>query len=169
MASLRDLETPALVLDRGVLQRNCDRMATRMRDAGVRLRPHLKTAKSAKVAEIATQGHFGGVTVSTIAEARYFAERGFRDVTYAVGLAAGKLDAVVALQAAGASVTLLADNLPVLEAAQNRAAELHADFRILIEIDTGGRRGGVLPVSDDLIELGRFLNDSSRLCRWQVS
>ncbi len=163
MTSLSDLETPALVLDRGVLEANCQRMAARLSEAGVQLRPHLKTAKSARVAEIATQGHFGGVTVSTIAEARYFAAQGFRDVTYAVGLAAGKLAAVAALQAEGARVTLLADNLPVLEAAREKAAELGAEFAVLIEVDTGGRRGGVLPDSDDVIELGRYLHDSPGL------
>lgn len=163
MTNLNSLETPALVLDRGVLESNCQRMARRLSEAGVRLRPHLKTAKSAKVAEIATEGHFGGVTVSTIAEARYFAARGFKDVTYAVGLAAGKLEAVAALQAEGARVTLLADNMPVLEAARQKAAELQAAFSILIEVDTGGRRGGVLPDSDQLIQLGRFLNESPGL------
>lgn len=163
MPDLQDLETPALVLDRGVLENNCRRMALRMQEAGVRLRPHLKTAKSAKVAELATEGHFGGVTVSTIAEARYFAARGFKDVTYAVGLAAGKLEAVAALQSEGVRVNLLADNLPTLEAARDKAAELQSVFSILIEVDTGGRRGGVLPESDELIELGRFLNDSPGL------
>lgn len=163
MTSLTDLETPALVLDRSILENNCRRMAVRLQAAGVHLRPHLKTAKSAKVAEIATQGHFGGVTVSTIAEARYFVARGFRDVTYAVGLAAGKLEAVALLQSEGATVTLLADNLPVLEAARDKAAELKADFSILIEVDTGGRRGGVLPESDALIEMGRFLGAAEGL------
>jgi D-serine deaminase-like pyridoxal phosphate-dependent protein len=163
MKRLTELETPALVLDRGVLQKNCARMSARMTQAGVRLRPHLKTSKSAKVAEIATRGHFGGITVSTIAEARYFVAHGVRDITYAIGLAAAKLDAVAALQAQGAAITLLCDNLAALEAAGEKAAELNADFRILIEVDTGGLRGGVLPDSEELIALGRFLSETAGL------
>ena len=83
---LDDLPTPALVLDRGVLSANIARMNERMRRLGVPLRPHLKTAKSADVARLAVAGHPGGVTVSTLYEADYFLERGFADVTYAVGI-----------------------------------------------------------------------------------
>ncbi len=163
MTSLADLDTPALVLDRSRLERNCERMSKRMSEAGVRLRPHLKTAKSANVAKTATRGHFGGVTVSTLAEARYFLAQGISDLTYAVGLAAGKLDAVAKLQAQGAQITLLTDSMETLKAAAQKAADLDTDFRFLIEVDTGGLRGGVPPESDLLIELGRFLNECAGL------
>ncbi len=163
MTSLSHVETPALVLDRGVLERNCDRMARRMSEAGVRLRPHLKTAKSARVANVATRGHFGGVTVSTLAEARYFLQQGIVDLTYAVGLAPGKLDVVARLQADGAHMTLLTDSLDTLVAAAEKADELDTDFRFLIEVDTGGLRGGVPPESGLLLELGKYLQESPRL------
>ena len=48
---LLSLNTPALILDRSVVTRNTARMANRMRQHGVALRPHLKTAKSAQVAQ----------------------------------------------------------------------------------------------------------------------
>ena len=70
---LADLPTPALVLDRATLADNCAAMAARAAKLGVRLRPHMKTAKSAEAAKIATAGQFGGITVSTLAEAEYFA------------------------------------------------------------------------------------------------
>ena len=50
---LSDLPTPCLILDRGVLARNCRIMADRMASHDVRLRPHLKTSKSAEVAALA--------------------------------------------------------------------------------------------------------------------
>ena len=82
---LADCKTPALILDRSILARNTAAMAERMERHGVRLRPHMKTAKSAKVAELAAAGG-AGITVSTLREAAYFAEHGFRDVTYAVSI-----------------------------------------------------------------------------------
>jgi D-serine deaminase-like pyridoxal phosphate-dependent protein len=154
---LAELDTPALLLDRAVLARNCAAMAARAAAYGLRLRPHLKTAKSAEVARLATAGQFGGVTVSTLAEARYFAARGFRDITYAVGIAPGKLDGVAALQRDGARLTVIADSAGAVAGASERAAALDARFRLLIEIDTGGLRGGVAPDSDELIALGRAI------------
>jgi len=96
MATLQDVRTPALVLDHRRLQRNTERMSKRMRAHGVALRPHLKTSKCAEVARLATDGSSGAITVSTLAEAAYFVERGFRDVTYAVGIVPDKLDAIAA-------------------------------------------------------------------------
>ncbi|HRP07158.1 MAG TPA: hypothetical protein PLL69_01600, partial [Gemmatimonadales bacterium] len=53
--TLNELATPALVLDRSRLLRNLERMRSAMaRHPGVALRPHLKTAKSAAVARLAT-------------------------------------------------------------------------------------------------------------------
>ena len=161
--SLAELTTPALILDRSVLVRNCERMAERMQAHRVRLRPHLKTAKSARIASIATHGQFGGITVSTLAEARYFAERGYRDILYAVGIAPNKLDEAAALQREGVQVTLVTDNRAAALAAAERAASLETEFRFLVEVDTGGQRGGVSPESEDLIALGQFITAAPRL------
>ena len=53
--TLDDLPTPALILDRAVLRRNLKRMSDRLRQAGVALRPHLKTAKSVQVGRMAVE------------------------------------------------------------------------------------------------------------------
>ena len=62
-------------------------MGERMRRLGVRLRPHVKTHKCVEAARLQVRGHFGGITVSTLAEAEFFAAAGFRDITYAFPLA----------------------------------------------------------------------------------
>ncbi|MCH9000602.1 MAG: alanine racemase, partial [Proteobacteria bacterium] len=110
---LSDLDTPALILDRRRLEANLARMSERARALGVDLRPHMKTAKSAEVGRLATAGHSGGITVSTLKEAEYFAGHGFTDVVYAVGVSLDKLARVARLQAKGTRVTLLTDNLEV--------------------------------------------------------
>jgi len=51
---LSEILTPAAVIDLDRLERNCERMLARARKLGVTLRPHLKTAKSAEVARLAT-------------------------------------------------------------------------------------------------------------------
>ena len=102
--NLADLPTPCLVLDRTILRRNIERMADAVGRHGVALRPHMKTAKSIDVARLALQGQPGGITVSTLAEAEYFAAHGIGDILYAVGITPQKLDQVAKLNAAGAHV-----------------------------------------------------------------
>src|SRR5512136_851238 len=105
MTTLASLDTPTLVLDRTRLERNAARMTTRHVATGVRLRPHMKTAKSIDVARIALNGNFGGVTVSTLKEAEYFADHGIDDITYAVGLVPGKLARLAGLVRRGVKMS----------------------------------------------------------------
>jgi D-serine deaminase-like pyridoxal phosphate-dependent protein len=161
---LSELVTPALLLDSAVLERNCDAMAQRAARHGVALRPHLKTSKSADVARLATRGHSGAITVSTVAEADYFARHGFDDLTYAVGISAGKIEALHRIQRVhGARLTLLADRVEAVRAAAARARALGARFRLLVEIDTGGGRGGVAPGDDALLAIAGEVQRSGSL------
>jgi len=159
------LSTPCLLLDRTVLEANCRLMATRMKKLGVRLRPHMKTAKSADVAQLATAGHFGGITVSTLKEAHYFAEHGFRDILYAVGFVPSKIGQAAAIQEMGDALILLTDNMGAAAETAIRAAKLGRKFPMMIEIDTGDGRCGLDPVSeaDDIVNLGRVIHKSAAL------
>lgn len=145
MQTLEDLPTPSLLLDRAKLEANCRLMAERMTRLGVRLRPHMKTTKSAEVARIATKGHFGGITVSTLKEARYFAEAGFTDILYAVGFVPSKLDEARAIQEMGVELTLLTDSIEAARATAETAAAMGRRFPMLVEIDTGDGRCGLDP------------------------
>src|ERR1700760_3512322 len=127
---LADLPTPCLVLDRGILVRNLRSMAATLQRLNVPLRPHMKTAKSIDVARLAIDGQPGGITVSTLAEAEYFASHGIIDILYAVGITPQKLDRVAHLNAAGADVIVLTDDL---DAASAIAAHPRSP-RALIEI-----------------------------------
>jgi D-serine deaminase-like pyridoxal phosphate-dependent protein len=151
--TLDELQTPALVLDIGILKRNIARMAAAVaRHPGVALRPHLKTAKSVPVAELAAPGK-GAITVSTLAEAAHFAEAGFADQIYAVGIAPQKLDRVAALNAAGAAIKVITDDLDTARAIAAHPGPVTA----LIEVDVGESRGGVGPDSAELLAIGAAL------------
>lgn len=152
---LRDLPTPALVLDRGKLQANLARMDAAVSRHQVAFRPHLKTAKSAAVARLAFQGGTGPITVSTLTEAEYFAGHGFLDITLAAALAPEKLERAGRLAARGVRLTLVTDDPTVAQLLGASAAA----FPVLIEIDSGERRSGVRPDSDDLLTLGRLLGE----------
>lgn len=149
-----DLDTPCLLLDRAILKRNLDGMSARMKRHGVKLRPHLKTAKSADVARLATQGEAGGITVSTLAEARYFARHGFKDILYAVGIVPGRLDQVAGLRAEGIDLKIITDSLEGARAVANHGGE----FSVMVEIDSGAHRAGLDPASPLLLEIGHLLH-----------
>ena len=158
---LTDLPTPSLLLDRQVLIRNLEAMRARMTGHGVGLRPHIKTAKSARVAELAHGGVKGPLTVSTLKEAEYFFDHGFTDLTYAVGMAPAKLERAARLRAKGADLKIVTDDPGSAVAIGARAEDLGTRFPVMIELDTGGGRAGVLPDSAALMEIAGALEAAS--------
>jgi len=157
---LGDLPTPCLVLDRRILVRNLDGMARAVARHGVALRPHMKTAKSIEVARLASAASgrkgVGPITVSTLAEAEYFAAHGVTDVLYAVGITPQKLEEVAKLKMVGTEVIVITDD----PAMASVIAAHPAAPRALIEIDSGEGRGGLLPEDPLVLEIGRRLGPS---------
>lgn len=144
-----DLPTPSLVLDKSRLINNINRMTAKADSLGVALRPHLKTAKSAAVATLATDKLRYGITVSTLREAEYFADHGFLDITYAVGIVPGKLDQAAALLDRGVELKIITDSADMAKA----VAAHGAPFELLAEIDCGDHRAGVQADGDELMAI----------------
>jgi D-serine deaminase-like pyridoxal phosphate-dependent protein len=164
LPGLQDLTTPALLLDLDRVERNCARMRARATILGVALRPHLKTAKSSEIGRLASGGVLGPITASTLAEVEYFAAHGYRDITYAVGIAPQKLYALAAIQERfGASVSLIVDELYTVREIATIAEALQQSFRVFVEIDSGGGRGGVVPEDPELLDITAAIVESPRL------
>ena len=104
------------------------------------LRPHVKTTKALEPPAMLFDGGTGPITVSTLAEARHLAD-GWPDQIYGVGITPQKLDAVAALNAAGAQVKVITDDV---DAARAIAAHPGA-AEALVEVDCGEHRGGLDP------------------------
>jgi D-serine deaminase-like pyridoxal phosphate-dependent protein len=156
-ATLDSVATPALILDIAKVDRNIARLRGHLAQFGVTLRPHVKTAKSAEVARRLFPEGQGPITVSTLAEADYFAEAGFTDITYAVGLAPDKIERARALVAQGVNLGVLIDSLEQAQALAEAARSGGNMPGVLIEIDCDGHRGGLLPNDPMLIEIADVL------------
>ncbi|MCK5575113.1 MAG: alanine racemase, partial [Sphingomonadales bacterium] len=141
--TLNDLPTPSLVLDRTKLEQNTKRMSAHINALGVDLRPHVKTSKSAEVARLASAAHSGAITVSTLEEARYFADADFKDILYAVGIVPSKLAEVAALQDKDVDIKVVLDDLANAREVAKWAADNGRVIPVLIEIDSDGHRAGL--------------------------
>jgi len=157
--NLASLPTPSLILDQPKLLRNINRMKTRMAGLGVGLRPHVKTAKCLDVALLLFDGSVGPITVSTLREAEYFSEGGFKDILYAVSIVPEKLERVRALAARGTEVTVILDDAEVARTVSQAAAEMGLRVKVLVEIDCDGHRAGLTPDDPAVLEVARCLHD----------
>ncbi|ANZ41567.1 alanine racemase [Lentzea guizhouensis] len=156
MTTLDIPDTPFAVVDTDRLDRNAARLRDHLSTLGVPLRLHVKTCKSV---EVARRVQAGPITVSTLAEAEHFADAGYRDVLYAVGLDPHKLPRVAALLRRGVTLTVLLDTLVQAEALTRFAAAEGLRIPALVEVDCDGHRGGIAPTDPTLVHIGRSLGD----------
>ncbi len=140
IGSIEALPTPALLLDLDRAERNLAEMAERARGWGVGLRPHVKTHKCVELGRLQRAAGAVGITVSTLDEARAFADAGFDDLTWAFPVIPSRIPECVEL-AERLTLRLVADSNEAIAALERTGAEL----RVLLKVDCGYHRAGVDP------------------------
>lgn len=148
-----EIKTPAALVDLTRLEANTSRISERVRALGAKLRPHVKTHKCVEAARLQVRGHFGGITVSTLAEARFFAAAGFRDITYAVPIAVDRLEEAVELGRSIDAFHLLLDHEATFEAMSACARAKGVRLSSFLKVDCGYHRAGVDPENDESVRL----------------
>jgi D-serine deaminase-like pyridoxal phosphate-dependent protein len=147
-----ELETPALVVDLDVLERNLARVASYADEHGLALYPHAKTHKTVEIARKQLDAGAGGLTVAKSEEAAIFArELGVPLVLHYPIVGAEKVERGAEI-AGEVPLTVAVDSL---EAAEPLAAGLRRRGVVaeaLVELDVGlGRTGVATP--EDAVEL----------------
>lgn len=145
--TIHDLRTPAFLIDLEKFTANCQMALQTAERLGVRLRPHVKTHKTLEGARLQVGDTSGPITVSTLAEAEFFGDAGFGDITYAVPPHPGKLGAILNLMERVERLNLVIDNLEVVEPMEQAARARGRQFDVFLKIDSGNHRVGVDPAS----------------------
>lgn len=140
-----EVDTPAVVVDLAKLKRNIQDMASFAAQAGVSLRPHVKAHKMLSIARLQLKAGACGLAVAKLSEAEVMLESGCQDILIANQVVTPeKIQKLIHLseKAKMACAIDSADNaLALSQAAHSRGKKIP----VLIEIDTGLRRCGVLP------------------------
>lgn len=158
---LEDLYTPAAVIDVAKMERNILAMQARMRQLGVKFRPHVKTTKCIDVVRAQIAAGAQGITVSTLKEAEEFFAAGVRDILYAVSIDPSKLPRALVLKRAGCDLKLVVDNADAAVAMAGFAREHDMDVEVWIEVDTDGHRSGIRPDEDALLDVARIFQNAA--------
>jgi D-serine deaminase-like pyridoxal phosphate-dependent protein len=137
---MRPIETPAVVVDADVLDRNIARTAALARERGLALRPHVKTHKVPEIAALQLAAGAVGLTVATIGEAEVFVDAGASDVfvAYPLWASAAKAARLDALRSS-ARIAVGVDSVPGVANLGHRVPGLE----VLVEVDSGHHRSGV--------------------------
>lgn len=149
MTRIKDLDTPALLVDLDIMERNLRRVQDYCNTHNLRLRPHTKTHKSIALARRQLDLGAAGLTVAKTGEAEVMLGASPRDLLVAFPVVGeAKLRRLAAVTGI-TRVTVSIDSLAVARA----LSATGASFGILVEIDVGLRRVGVAPA--DAVDLAK--------------
>src|SRR5690349_11952784 len=147
-----DLDTPAILIDLDIMERNLRKLSDYAREHHLRLRPHTKTHKIPALARKQIALGAAGLTVAKVGEAEVMLAARPPDllVAYPI-LGTRKLDRLMQV-AKQTAVTMSLDSLFVARQLSDAASAQRVEIGVLAEVDVGLGRVGVAPGSA-LLEL----------------
>ena len=150
------LDTPALVIDLDVAEANTRALVAHLAQFGVSLRPHAKTHKSLEIGRGQLASGARGLTVGNLGEAEVFAAAGLADlfIAYPIWAAGPKATRLRALHERAPEIKVGVDSVDGARALGDAVAGAARPLQVLIEIDPGNRRTGVVG-KDAAIEVAR--------------
>ena len=142
--SRRSLNTPALVLDLEMLERNIAEMASFAKAHDVKLRPHSKTHKSADIARRQIAAGALGVCCAKLGEAEALGEAGIQSLHVTSPVVTPQaIDRLMKLNGEVSDLMVVVDHPANVEALANAAAKVGKPLAVIVDIDPGIHRTGV--------------------------
>jgi len=155
---ISEIETPAVIVDLDIIDRNLSRMAEYCRGKNLNLRPHTKTHKIPELAKLQLANGACGITVAKIGEAEVMVEAGVSDILIAYPLiGVGKLERLAKL-ASEANIAVAVDSEDVARAISHELNSRDLKVGVLVEVDVGFRRCGVA-TADEVLTIAQRVNE----------
>jgi len=160
--NVSELDTPALLIDLDVFERNLCRVAEYAKANDLRLRPHTKTHKVPAVGALQIKSGAIGLTVAKVGEAEVMLGSGTPDllVAYPV-IGRSKLERLTEV-ARKTKVTVALDSSFAARQLSEAARQAQVNFAVLAEVDVGLGRVGVTP-GEELLQLVQAIERLPRL------
>ena len=160
---VEELDTPALVVDLDLMERNIQTYHGYFAGTPVTVRPVVTSHLCPQVArrQLAAASS-RGIAATTLGEAEVFASAGFEDILVANQVVtASKIRRLCAL-ASQAAVTVAVDSAANVAQLSAAAAAAGVQLGVLVEIEAGMGRCGVAPDAE-AVALARSVNDADGL------
>jgi D-serine deaminase-like pyridoxal phosphate-dependent protein len=152
------LETPAVIVDLDIMDRNLSRVAGYCREHQLLLRPHTKTHKIPELAKRQIASGATGITVAKIGEAEVMLNAGITDMLIAYPIVGPKKTMRLAQLAERARITVSLDSVEVARGLSEATTREGTMVGVLIEMDVGFERCGFSHEAD-VLALARKIAD----------
>ena len=141
--NINELQTPALVVDIDVMQRNMDRVNEILSGTSMVLYPHYKSHKCPAIAKLQLKMGAGGITCAKLGEAIDLCDAGISNIVIANQVVQTEKLSVLAKLANKCRLTVCVDSEENVLALESAMAAHGGMLFVLVEFDVGMRRCGV--------------------------
>lgn len=157
--NIDQVDSPSLVVYPDRIKENIRRMISNVDDI-TRLRPHIKTHKSAEVCKMMLEAGIRKFKCATIAEAEMLATAGAPDVLLAYQPVGPKINRLLALVKKFTTITwsCLIDNVESAKAINAEFANSGQTIKVYIDLNVGMNRTGIVPQ-----QAAQLFNECSKL------
>ena len=153
---ISELETPAVIVDLDVMERNLSRMADYCRAHQLLLRPHTKSHKIPELAKRQIASGATGITVAKLGEAEVMLNAGITDIFIAYPIVGDAKTTHLAKLAEQATISVALDSEEAARGISGAATRQGTRIGVLIEMDVGFGRCG-LSNENDLLKLAQTI------------
>ncbi len=139
-----ELDTPALVLDLDVLEKNIRDLQADCNHIGIPLRTHAKTHRTPQIAQLQIAAGAIGIACQKLGDAEVMAAAGIPDILIPYNLVGkAKLERLTRLiKGSSTTLTLAADSAATVDGLSAQAVRDDCRIRVIVEMDCGGHRCG---------------------------
>ena len=154
-----NLETPFLWVDLDIMERNISCLAKYFNQAGVNWRPHIKGIKIPDIAKAAIDKGAVGITCAKLSEAEVMVSAGIKEILIANQIVDPVKISRLAELNKQAEIMVAVDNPKNIEDLSDIAQEKDGRINVLIEMNIGMNRCGVLS-PETALKLAEQINNS---------
>ncbi|MDK2823211.1 MAG: hypothetical protein PWQ67_1478 [Clostridia bacterium] len=159
MLSKWELDTPVLLIEKEIMQKNLRDMQVKANKSGVNLRPHTKTHRTPAIAKMQVEAGAKGITVAKVGEAEVMAEAGLKDIFIANEIYGKQKMERLKEVAKKVRVSIGVDNKEQVMALSEVFTDAGFPIEVLIEVEIGEKRSGLVP-GEELVELAKFITNT---------
>lgn len=158
-----ELDTPALIIDKERMLKNIEFMQAYADRNNCTLRPHTKTHKTPVLAKLQEAMGAKGIAVAKIGEAEVMAENGLNDIFIANEvIGKQKFERIAAIAKKGVAISFGVDTPIQVIQANEVFQEADLKVSVLIEIEVGENRSGIIE-EGDFYELLKTIKEASNI------
>ena len=161
--TIKELETPALVVDVEAMERNIARADQILAGTSMVLYPHYKSHKCLAIAKLQMKKGAGGITCAKLGEAIDLYEAGITNIVIANQVVQAEKMSKLAELANKCQLTVCVDNTDNVLALENAMLEAGGKLHILVEYDVGMKRCGVESF-EEFLSLAKLVQAQPHLC-----